>query len=396
MATRVLTINAGSSSIRFALYDSGEQSQLILSGKIDRIGAEEATFRVNGAEINPAINSTFPAEDHDAAASYLFQWLNQNVDMNALAAIGHRIVHGGPKYSQSQVVTPELIEDLKLISPLDPTHLPQEIRLIELFSRKLPNRLQVACFDTAFHHDLPRVAQLLPIPRHYEAKGIRRYGFHGLSYAFLLDELTRIAGVETANGRVIFAHLGAGASLAAVHGGRCIDTTMALTPTSGLVMATRSGDLDPGLLVYLIRNEQLTADQVDALINQQSGLLGISETSSDMRDLLNREPNDIRAADAVEIFCYQARKWIGSLAAALEGIDTLVFSGGIGENSSEVRDRICGGLQFLGIQLDKNLNANNSDVISTDGSPVQVRVIRTDEELMIVRDVRKILDHFPS
>jgi acetate kinase len=250
----------------------------------------------------------------------------------------------------------------------------------------------VACFDTAFHHDMPRVASLLPIPRRFEAKGVRRYGFHGLSYAFLLGELSRAAGPEAAGGRVILAHLGSGASLAAVRGGRSMDTSMGFTPTSGMPMGTRSGDLDPGLAPYLARTGQVTPARFNDIVNHESGLLGVSETSADMRDLLEREGQDVRAAEAVDLFCYQARKWIGAFAAVLGGLDTLVFSAGIGEHCPAVRARICEGLSFLGIELDAARNAGTAPVISTDGGRVSVRVIATDEELMIAQSVRRLLD----
>jgi acetate kinase len=249
----------------------------------------------------------------------------------------------------------------------------------------------VACFDTAFHHDLPRVARLLPIPRRYEAQGVRRYGFHGLSYAYLMEELVRLGDPAATKGRVILAHLGNGASLAAVRDGKSIDTSMGFTPTAGLVMSTRSGDLDPGLAPYLARTEQITAKQFYEMVNQQSGLLGVSEISPDMRDLLAQEVADVRAAEAVALFCYQAKKWIGSFAAALGGLDTLVFAGGIGENASLVRARICEGLSFLGVELNETRNAKNAAVISTDASRATVRVMRTDEELMIARSVCRVL-----
>ena len=271
--------------------------------------------------------------------------------------------------------------------PDDPDHLPGEIRLIEMLRQRHPSLPQLACFDTAFHHDMPRLAQLLPIPRRYEALGLRRYGFHGLSYAYLMEELERIAGAEAARGRVILAHLGGGASLAAVHAGRCIDTSMAFTPTAGLPMATRSGDLDPGIAAHLARTEGLTTQRFYEMANHESGLLGISETSGDMRDLLAAEAGDVRAAEAVALFCYQAKKWIGAYAAALGGVDTLVFAGGIGEHAAPVRDRICGGLGFLGIELDPARNSLHADVISNPAGKATVRVIRTDEELMIARSV---------
>jgi acetate kinase len=300
----------------------------------------------------------------------LIEWLGQKVGMDQIGAIGHRIVHGGPRYAESHRVNDELIRDLKKYCEIDPVHLPGEIALIEAFSRQLPDLPQVACFDTAFHHDLPRRAKLLPVPLRYEAAGIRRYGFHGLSYSFLMAELARLGGAAAAKGRVVLAHLGAGASLAAVLDGKCIDTSMSFTPTAGLVM-----------------------DAIDEMVNRQSGLMGLSETSSDMRDLLAREKDDPRAADAIDVFCYQAKKWIGAFTAALGGIDTLVFAGGIGENAPEVRARICEGLEFLGIRLDAARNTAGAPIIATKGSTVVVRVIRTDEEQMIANQVMEIVWH---
>jgi acetate kinase len=250
----------------------------------------------------------------------------------------------------------------------------------------------VACFDTAFHHNLPRVSQLLPIPRRYESQGVRRYGFHGLSYEFLMGELARQAGPQAAQGRVILAHLGNGASLAAVYEGKSMDTSMGFTPAAGIPMSTRSGDLDPGLVWYLERTEKLTAKKFNEMINFQSGLIGISETSSDMHDLLVRETEDVRAAEAVAFFCYQVKKWIGAFAAALGGLDTLVFAGGIGENAPVVRARICDGLGFLGIDLEEKRNTASAAVISTESSRVAVRVIHTDEEWMIAKTVCRVLN----
>jgi len=284
-----------------------------------------------------------------------------------------------------------MVEELHRLSPFDPDHLPEEILLTEAFQRRFPDVPQIACFDTAFHHDLPRVARILPIPRRYEAKGVRRYGFHGLSFAFLMGELARLDGADAANGRVVLAHLGSGASLAAVHRRKSVDTSMSFTPAAGVPMSTRSGDLDPGLVSYLARTEQMSAKQFDEMVNFKSGLLGISETSSDMRDLLDREAQDVRAAEAVALFCYQIKKWIGAFAAALGGIDTLVFAGGIGENAAPVRERICGGLEFLGIELNGKRNAENATVCSSDDGRVKIRVIHTDEELMIARSVARVL-----
>jgi acetate kinase len=388
---RILTINGGSSSIKFALFETGDALRRILSGSIERIGLPEASFRVKG--LDPADNFTraVTAPDHTVAVDALMDWIAERCGREGLAAVGHRVVHGGPKYSQPQQITAVMVAELHGLSPFDPEHLPEEILLTEAFHRRFPDLPQVACFDTAFHHDLPRVAMLVPIPRRYEAKGVRRYGFHGLSYAYLMEELARVAGTQAAQGRVILAHLGNGASLAAVHGGKPVDTSMSFTPTAGVPMSTRAGDLDPGLMWYLTRTEKMSAKQFNEMVNFQSGLLGISETSSDMRDLLNHETRDVRAAEAVAIFCYQIKKWIGSFAAALGGLDTLVFAGGIGENAPTIRTRICKGLSFLGIELNETPNTANAGVISVAASRVAVRVIHTDEEHMIAQTVCRVL-----
>lgn len=388
---RILTINGGSSSIKFALFEAGESPRRILAGGIERIGLPDASFRVKG--LNQADNFSRPvtAPNHMAAVGALMDWIEERGEVDGLTAVGHRVVHGGPRYSKPQRITPEMVEELRRLVPFDPDHLPEEILLTEAFHRRFPDLPQVACFDTAFHHDLPRVAQQLPIPRRYEAQGVRRYGFHGLSYEFLIGELARLAGAEAAQGRVILAHLGNGASLAAVRDGKPVDTSMSFTPTAGVPMSTRTGDLDPGLVWYLARTEKMSAKQFNAMVNFESGLLGVSETSSDMHDLLGREAHDVRAAEAVALFCYQVKKWIGSFAAALGGLDTLVFAGGIGENAPPVRARICDGLGFLGIELDEKRNVANAGVISSETSRNSVRVIRTDEEWVIASMVCRVL-----
>jgi acetate kinase len=386
---RILTINGGSSSIKFALFEAGEPLRRVLDGSIERIGLPGATFAVKGSE---NFSRPLVVPDHTVAVNVLMDWLEKRSGPDALTAVGHRVVHGGPKYFEPDRITEEMVEDLHRFSAFDPEHLPEEILLTEAFHHRFPKLPQVACFDTAFHHDLPQVARLLPIPRRYEAQGVRRYGFHGLSYAFLVGELTRLAGSEAAQGRVILAHLGNGASLAAVRHGKSMDTSMSFTPTAGVPMSTRSGDLDPGLVWYLACTEKMSAKQFNEMVNFQSGLLGVSETSSDMHDLLEREPQDVRAAEAVALFCYQVKKWIGAFAAALGGLETLVFAGGIGENAPKIRGRICDGLGFLGIELEEKRNGANAGVISAAAGRVAVRVIHTDEELMIAKTVCRVLD----
>ncbi|MEO6382574.1 MAG: acetate/propionate family kinase [Nitrobacter sp.] len=387
----ILTINGGSSSIKFGLFEVCDPPRRLLGGEIDRIGQKQATLRVSGLLTADNIARSVKAPDHAAAVDALMNYIEERDVQRAVVAVGHRVVHGGPKYWAPQRVTAEMVKELRALSAFDPEHLPEEIRLIEAFGRRFPGVPQVACFDTAFHHNLPLVARLLPIPRRYEAQGLRRYGFHGLSYAFLIEELARVAGKEAAGGRVILAHLGSGASLAAVRDGKSVDTSMGLTPAAGVPMSTRSGDLDPGLVGYLARTEQMTPAQFTKMVNFQSGLLGISEASADMHELIEQETQDARAAEAVALFCYQVRKWIGAFAAALGGVDTLVFSGGIGENAPTIRTRICDRLGFLGIALDPQRNAQNAPLISPEVGGVAVRVIATDETSMIAKSVTTVL-----
>jgi len=390
MNSYVLAVNGGSSSIKFALYLIDDPPKKQLYGKVDRIGLTGTNLIFSDPAKNQQGSCNISSSEYNMAVNFLIDWLEKQIGFASIKAVGHRVVHG-MKYTQPQRVTQELLAELHRISPYDPDHLPGEIELIEAFRRRFPRLLQVACFDTAFHQTMPRVAKLLPIPRRFDAMGIQKYGFHGLSYAYLMDELARIAGEKAAKGQVVLAHLGNGVSITAVRDGKSVDTSMGFTPAAGLPMGTRPGDLDPGVAWYLMKSENLTVEQFNNLINHQSGLLGVSETSSDMRDLLERQTSDVRAAEAVELFCYHARKWIGAFAAVLEGLQTLVFSGGIGENAPEIRARICEGLKFLGVELDEARNAANAPVISAAKSPVTVRVIKTDEELMIAKTVCRIL-----
>jgi acetate kinase len=394
--SRILTINGGSSSIKFALFECGDSFKKILQGGIDMIGLQESGLHMKGSEPADNFSRRVIAPNHAEAVAVLMNSIGERGGLEALVAVGHRVVHGGPKYSQPQFIKAEMIDDLLQLSPFDPEHMPEEIMLIELIHRQFPNLPQVACFDTAFHHDLPRLAQLLPLPRRYEAQGVRRYGFHGLSYEFLMEELTRVAEAEETQGRIILAHLGNGASLVAVRDGKSIDTSMSFTPAAGLVMSTRSGDIDPGLAYFFSHTEQMTATKFNHMVNHESGLLGISERSSDMRELLEHETQDVRSAEAVALFCYQVKKWIGSYAAVLGGLDTLVFAGGIGEHAPLIRARICEGLEFLGIEISAEQNAANVGVISVETGRVTVRVIHTDEEKMIAKAVYRILDSNPK
>ena len=387
----ILSINGGSSSIKFALFKTGSPLEQVIHGEIENIGTKKATLNYNSATNQQKDRSKIEAPDHEQAAKHLIDWLEKQEDFSSLSAIGHRIVHG-MQHTQPEIITDNLLNELKKISAFDPDHLPQEIKLINVFKLRYPALKQIACFDTSFHTSMPVVAKLLSIPRRYYERGIQRYGFHGLSYAYLMEELTRLDGAEKAKGNIILAHLGSGASLAAVKDGKSMDTSMGFTPTSGLPMSTRTGDLDPGAAWYLMQDENLTPKKFSHLINHESGLLGISETYSDMRELMKIEDKDSRAKEAIELFCYQTKKWIGAFAAALGSVDVLVFSGGIGEHSPKVRSKICDNLSFLGIELDETKNMNDEPVISTGTGKVTVRVIKTNEELMIAKMVRKVLN----
>jgi acetate kinase len=384
---KILTLNGGSSSLKFAVYGAATGVRLTL-GKFDRLGSDRASFEVqtygDQQELAP-----IGAADHKRSVTHLLDWLDQRHDLGSFIAIGHRIVHGGPRYRQPEPIDAAMLTELRRLSDYAPEHLPAEIAMIEACEERLPQLVQVACFDTAFHRDLPAVARLLAIPRRLSDAGVERYGFHGLSYTYLLEHLRTTVGPEAANGRVILAHLGNGASLAAVKDGKSIDTTMGFTPAAGIPMSTRAGDLDPGLVLYLAKLEGMDASAFDRMVNHQSGLLGVSGTSSDVRDLLAREADDPQAAEAVALFCYRIAKTIGAFAVALGGLDILVFSGGIGENAAGIRERVCATLGFLGITLDPTRNAEGAPLIST--GPVAVRVIPTDEEAVVVAAVRTIL-----
>lgn len=386
----LLTINGGSSSIKFAFFNLNDPPQRGLYGQIDRIGRSDTRLVFKDAAESKPVTLRIDASNSQAAAVFLLDWFETHAEFELVRAVGHRVVHG-MRHNHPQLVTPVLLNELHRIIPYAPEHLPLEIALIELIGERYPQLPQVACFDTAFHRSMPRIASLLPIPRRFDEEGIQRYGFHGLSYAYLMEALAALGDTSATTGNVILAHLGNGASLAAVKEGKCIDTSMGFTPSGGIPMGTRAGDIDPGLMIYLMHHEKLTAAQFNQLVNHESGLLGVSQTSADMRDLIAHEASDVRAAEAVALFCYQVKKWIGAYAAALSGLDTLVFTGGIGENAPLVRTYICDGLKFLGITIDQKQNMANADVISTSNSRVTTRVMSTDEEVMIAKSVCQLL-----
>ena len=387
----ILAVNAGSSSIKFGLFSSTNPVEQIFEGGITGIGTDAAAFRVCETTDDGDFCREFGIPDRVAAVNVLADWLAERIPPGSLAAIAHRIVDGAPSARRAAVIDRPLLTTLYEEAPDAPEHLPLELHLIETLRRTFAGTAHIACFDSWFHQSMPRIAHLLPLPRKYEAMGLKRYGFHGLSCAFLMAELERVAGAQAAAGRIVIAHLGGGASVTAVHTGRSCDTTMGLTPGGGIMMGSRSGDLDPGVGRFLARHAQLTPSRFNYVANHESGMLGISEISGDVQVLLAHEARDPRAAEALALFCYQARKAVASMAAVLEGIDTLVFSGGIGEHCAEIRARICSPLAFLGVGVDPVRNAANAGLISPDGPSVAVRVLHTDEQRMLAEEARLVL-----
>ena len=391
---RILTINCGSSTLKFDLFDAADWELSIARGAVDRIGGRGSAELIS--ESGERKLRSIAAADHGEATLHAIRLLDSSGFFDTLEAVGHRVVHGGARFSGPVLLDAEAEVAIEEFAELAPLHNGPAVAAIRAVREALgPGMSQVAAFDTAFHSRMPRVARLYALPRHLAEEGVVRYGFHGLSYEYVMEELHRVdPGV--ADGRVVVAHLGNGASMAAVRDGAGVDTTMGFSPTGGLVMGTRSGDLDPSVPLFLLEEWGLTPTQVSDLVNKQAGLLGVSGTSADMRDLLERGASDPHAAEAVALFCYQARKSLGALAAALGGLDALIFTGGIGEHSSSVRERICEGLGFLGIRLDPDRNAEHAPVISHDGDPVTVRVIPTNENLMVARHTRQLITPTPK
>jgi acetate kinase len=383
----ILAFNSGSSSLKFAQYEfSGPRERLLLHGEAEDIGEDSGHLWLRDADDNSIADQTRAIPDHEAALRLALDELKK-ANYASASAIGHRVVNGGSHYSAPQKITPQILADLRNLIPLAPLHLPAEIKIIEAVASQARQIPQVACFDTAFHRKLPEIAQRFPLPRKFFDEGLRRYGFHGLSYEYVLQELGPVAKGQ----RLIIAHLGNGASLAAIKDGSPVDTSMGLTPTGGVMMGTRTGDLDPGVLVYLLREKKYDASKLEHLVDAESGLLGVSEVTADMRTLLAKRGSDPRVDQAIAMFCRSIRKEIGAFAAVLGGLDMLVFTGGIGEHASPVREEICRDLGHLGLRLDPARNDARADVISTVQSTCQVRVIATNEELMIARHTRAVV-----
>jgi acetate kinase len=388
----ILVFNAGSSSLKFSLFRGNSEQNLNadIHGLIDGIGAEPH-IKIKDASGSVLLDKSLDqskVKDAEGALSILEPWLEAHLSGEKLAAIAHRVVHGGPDFSQPVRVTPQVLADLRKLIPLAPLHLPSNLAPIQITMKKWPDVPQIACFDTAFHHTMPPVAQLLPLPQEILGPGVRRYGFHGISYEYIASQLPHVAP-EIAQGRVIIAHLGNGASLCALHHARSVETTMSLTVLDGICMGTRPGGLDPGVVLYLFQERNMSAQQVEDILYHRSGLLGISGVSSDMRELLKSDSP--RAKLALDYFIYRITREIGALAAVLGGLDALVFTAGIGENSAPIRKRICEAAAWLGVSLDSPANERASTRISTPSSKVSALVIPTNEELMIARHALRIL-----
>ena len=382
----ILCLNSGSSSLKFALYQlGGPEEARLAQGAVERLGLSGGRFWIRGMHDEALLDVQRDFPEPAAAVEAMFSGMAQ-VGLPPPVAVGHRVVHGGPDHSAPERVEAPLLAELRRLVAFAPLHLPSAIQGIEAVASRFQGLPQVACFDTAFHRRMPELAQRFPLPRDLWDEGIRRYGFHGLSYEYIVATLG-----AAARGRLVIAHLGNGASLAAVLNGQPLDTSMGFTPTSGVMMGTRSGDLDPGVLIHLMHDKGYDAGQLDELVNHRAGLLGVSGLSPDMKTLLEQRPREPHAAQAVELFCYQLRKYIGALTAVLGGLDTLVFTGGIGERAAPVRWETCRELAYLGIALDPQQNAAHAGVISTPQSACTVRVIPTNEDLMIARHTRALL-----
>jgi acetate kinase len=385
----ILTLNVGSASLKFAIYCFGITGECVLSGHFDRVGLHQGRFLAQRVDGTPLEDTSVDLPDFEAAMTQLLRWLPQHLPGESLAAVGHRVVHGGRDFAEPTRITPEVVRCLQTLVPLAPNHLPASIAVIDAATKVFPAVPHVACFDTAFHRTMPAVARRYGLPRALYDAGIQRYGFHGLSYQFIVEELTRLDS-STNHRRVVIAHLGNGASLCAVVAGQSVDTTMGLTPASGLVMGTRCGDIDPEIPLYLAQERGMTPSAIRNLLGRESGLLGVSGLSADVRELLVAEKSDPHAADALDTFCYSARKGIAAMTAAAGGLDTLVFTAGIGTHSPAIRARISSGLEYLGIHIDPVRNAANTPIISPEEAKVTIRVIPTNEEQLIARFTAKL------
>ncbi len=390
MNGHILTLNSGSSSLKFSVFDCENSLSVVGSGSLSGIKTEEGRF--SSRWNNTKSSENIELENHEKALEKLFVWLEDKLDPERLIAVGHRLVHGGRQFMKPIFIDDSVFEQLEQLSRYAPLHLPAALSTVKIARLKFPRPKHIGCFDTSFHRTMPMVAKVLPMSKQLYDEGVEKFGFHGLSYEFVVSELERF-GQGIAEGKLLIAHLGNGCSIAAVEGRKSVDTTMGFSPSGGLVMGTRSGDIDPGLIRYYASEKGYSAEEFCALANSKAGLLGLSGLSSDMQELLEQEDNSADARLAIDIFCYHVRKHIGALSAVLGGLDTLVFTGGIGENSAVIRSRICQPMGYLGIQLDSSLNDNGHEIseISSPGSRTRTFVVKTNEELMIATHCQSLI-----
>jgi acetate kinase len=384
----LLVINSGSSSVKFALFAAHQELSRLNSGALEQIGLAHSRFYVEDSAGKILFAQEPALANHRAALELLIKAVKQQLAGRPLCAVGHRVVHGGADCDCPLPVTRELETRLQRLIPLAPLHLPHNLAGMAAVRELQPDLPQIACFDTAFHHSLPRLAKLTTLPREFQDAGILRYGFHGLSYEYVVDAL-RNDGVDVEHERIVVAHLGNGASMCALRNGRSVETTMGFSTLAGLMMGTRSGDVDPGAVLHLLTAKGMSADEVQKLLYERSGLHGVSGISSDMRELLSRR-DDPAAREAIDLFCYRARQHLGALTTALGGLDRFVFTGGIGANAPEIRSRICEGLSYLGITLDSKANGARAKTISAPGAALTVQALLSDEEYMIARHVLRV------
>lgn len=392
----LLSLNAGSSSIKCAAYNIDHRLEVACSVAIENIGEETAVLLTKSSPADDEHTYPVVADTHTVAMSFILGWLQKHIPLNNIATIGHRFVHGGSEFHGPTIISQGTIDRLQKLSALDPVHMTSALETLSIMTQHFPNIQQVACFDTSFFTNIPELAKIMPLPKYVRDKGVQRYGFHGLSYTYLLENFRHNEGELAANGLIVMAHLGSGASLTSISKGKPIDMTMGFTPASGIPMGTRSGSIDPGIVLFLNRTLDQTAEQFDQMVNKQSGLLAISETTSDMHDLLQAQTNDPRAEQAIKFFCYEVTKAIGALTTTLGGLNSLIFTGGIGERSAEIRQRICDNLLHLGIRIDPDANHGNKRCISADESDVGVHIIHTDESLIIARQTLEITKETPQ
>lgn len=388
--TTIIAINNGSSNLKFKLFTRTDPPLQLVSGKITGIGSSKTLFSVTHGKGHEISSTETGIDSIEKAGARVISWLDQQAGNYGIACIGHRVVQGGLSFSEPKQATIDFLGALKKMESLAPLHLPPAISIMNLFLQAFPETPQLACFDTRFHRDMPFEAKHFALPRSLWEKGIVRYGFHGLSCQYIMEYLQQ-ADPSIKEKKIIIAHLGSGCSMTAVKNGTSVDTTMGFTPAGGLIMSSRSGDIDPGIIPYLLEQEKMDASALTRLFNKEAGLKAISETDDSMERLLEKRKTDPRAEQAIAMFCYQAKKHIGALITVLGGLDILVFTGGIGENEPIIRELICEGLDFLGIKIDKNRNDQSATEIEAKKNKVAVRVIRTDEEIIIARQVFQFL-----